>query len=153
MIVIGFCKNLPLDPLPVRNPWTIWAQKSTQSPTLKDVEICQDIKFRICQANWFFYLIMMMFMLVMSMVSPHLNFVCYFNSIRYFSCLLFVKALFANQQFSYLSLIEEHSPMHESGDIDTGKKNTPDDFVRFVNCWCCKNSFQKKLIIIVIKRE
>ena len=21
--------------------------------------------------------------------------------------------------------------MHESGDIDTGKKNTPDDFVRF----------------------
>ena len=28
-------KNLPLVPVPVRNPWTMWAQKSTQSPTLR----------------------------------------------------------------------------------------------------------------------
>ena len=37
------------------------------------------------QNNWIFYLIMMMFMLVMSIVSPHLNFLSYINLIQWFS--------------------------------------------------------------------
>ena len=68
--------SLPFDPLPVRNPCTMWAQKSTQRPTLGGggthgvisrvnmmaIEVIKVMKF---------YLMMMMFMLVMSIVRPH----------------------------------------------------------------------------------